>query len=144
MVAYKDMSPEQKAKHYERTERYRKKNMEKSNAASKKYYHANKEKCLARHKEWVEQNKEYVLTKQREKKRERKFQAISYLGGVCAACNGDFHPAIYEFHHLDPSTKDRDPSKMLQLSWKRVQAELDKCELLCANCHRLKHHGDKY
>lgn len=110
----------------------------------KKYYHANKEKCAIRAKNWRENNKEYIRTKQREDKRKRKEQAIAYLGGYCNRCKQTFHPAVYEFHHLDPKTKDRDPSKMLQLSWIKVQTELDKCVLLCANCHRLTHHEENY
>jgi len=114
---------------------------EKARAAALKYYHENKEKCAIKAKEWRAKNKEYVIQKQREDKRKRKLEAISYLGGKCFICGGEFHPAVYEFHHLDPTTKDRDPSKMLQLSWKRLSAELDKCKLLCANCHRLEHHN---
>lgn len=112
--------------------------------ASREYYHRNKEKCKARHKQWYTTNKEYAREKQRLKKRERKLEAIQYLGGCCSNCGGTFHPAIYEFHHINPEEKDRDPSKMLQLSKERLYKELDKCILLCANCHRLTHHGDRY
>lgn len=73
-------------------------------------------------------------------KRQRKLKAIEYLGGVCQKCNQEYHPAVFEFHHIDPSDKDRDPSKMTGLSWIRLKTELDKCQLLCANCHRLIHH----
>ncbi len=93
---------------------------------------------------WRDINKEYIRAKQRVYKRERKLKAIEYLGGVCKKCGGTFHPAVYEFHHRDQTLKDRDPSKMLQLSWKRLQEELDKCDLLCANCHRLTHHQENY
>lgn len=117
---------------------------ESAKVAAKKYYHANKEKCYQRHKEWYTNNKEYALEQQRLKKRQKKLWAIEYLGGCCSSCGGTFHPSIYEFHHLDPMTKDRDPSKMLQLSQGRLQKELDKCKLLCANCHRLEHHGESY
>lgn len=109
-----------------------------------KYYYANKEKCAEKARVWRLANLEYIKTKQREDKRKRKEQAIQYLGGKCQKCNGTFHPAVYEFHHIDPETKDRDPSKMLSLKWERVTAELDKCLLLCANCHRLTHHEDSY
>lgn len=112
--------------------------------ASLNWYHANKEKAAAKAKNWRSQNKEYVILTQRENKRKRKLEAIEYLGGKCSKCEQTFHPAVYEFHHLDPLTKDRDPSKMLQLSLERLKAELDKCILLCANCHRIEHHGDKY
>jgi len=117
---------------------------EKIAEASLKYYYANKEKCAEKARNWRNNNKEYIKEKQREEKRKRKVWAIEYLGNVCQSCGGIFHPAVYEFHHLDPTTKDRDPSKMLSLSKERLQNELNKCELLCANCHRVRHHGDNY
>lgn len=108
------------------------------------YYYANKEKCAEKAKAWRSKNKEYVLLKQKETKRKRKLEAIEYLGGKCKRCEGLFHPAVYELHHRNPNEKDRDPSKMLMLSWSRIKEELDKCDLLCANCHRLTHHEKNY
>lgn len=124
--------------------RYASKNKDKYAKWAREYYHRNKEKCAERARAWREANKEYRLEYQKLAKRKRKEEAIQYLGGVCKQCHETYHPAIYEFHHLDPSTKDRDPSKMLSLSWERLKAELDKCVLLCANCHRLTHHKDNY
>lgn len=112
--------------------------------ASREYYHRNKEKCKARHKEWYKLNKDYSLEQQKEKKRQRKLWAIAYLGGKCSRCSQEYHPAVYEFHHRNPEEKDRDPSKMMLLSKQRLQLELDKCILLCANCHRVEHHGENY
>lgn len=112
--------------------------------ASLKYYYSNKESCAARASVWRQENREYVRTKQREMKRQRKIEAIDYLGGVCKRCNQQQHPAVFEFHHRNPDEKDRDPSKLLGLSWEKIVQELDKCDLLCANCHRLTHHGDSY
>lgn len=108
------------------------------------YYYRNKEKCAEKAKNWRLANKEYIKEKQREDKRKRKLWAISYLGGCCSKCKQEFHPAVYEFHHTKPEEKDRDPSKMMTLSQERLKTELDKCILLCANCHRIEHHGDKY
>ena len=134
-----EMPPEEKAAVYARTERYRAKNRELYNAAARKYYHANKEICAERARRWRELNKGYIVEKQREQKRARKLWAVEYLGGVCARCKSVVHPAAFEFHHRDPSAKDRDPSKTLSLSMARLTAELDKCNLLCANCHRVVH-----
>lgn len=127
--------------HYERN---KEKIKERNRVAAKKYYHANKEQVSKRAKQWRESNTEYIRTQQRENKRQRKIDAICYLGSVCKKCSGVFHPSVYEFHHRDPTTKDRDPSKMLQLSKEKLYAELDKCDLLCANCHRLTHHEGNY
>lgn len=128
-IKYKDMSLEQKAVYC---------------AAALQYYHANKEQCAIKAKNWRLDNKEYIRQKQREDKRERKELAIRYLGGYCQKCLQIFHPACFEFHHRNPIEKDRDPSKMLSLSWERLKTELDKCDLLCANCHRLTHHMENY
>jgi methionyl-tRNA synthetase len=89
---------------------------------------------------WYEANKSLLLEKQKLKKRRRKLEAIEYLGGKCNNCGGMVHPAAFEFHHRDPAGKERDPSKMLNLSWERAKAELAKCDLVCANCHREIHY----
>ena len=143
-LKYNLMTAEQKAQHYINTENYRAKNKSVSRNASLKYYNANKEKCAKKHREYYKDNKELVLTNQREKKRIRKLWAIDYLGGKCSACGGEFHPSIYEFHHVDPELKDKDPSKAMLLSLKKLTEELNKCVLLCANCHRFEHHGKSY
>jgi predicted HNH restriction endonuclease len=117
---------------------------QKARAYSLAYYYKDKEKAADRARKWRDNNKEYKKEYQRRAKRDRKLKAIEYLGGVCSDCNQQFHPAVYEFHHIDPATKDRDPSKMLSLSWERLANELDKCKLLCANCHRLEHHKRNY
>lgn len=65
--------------------------------------------------------------------------AIQYLGGACIKCGWNKHPAGFDFHHRDPGTKDFQISSKANMSWKVVRAELDKCDLLCALCHRLLH-----
>jgi hypothetical protein len=70
----------------------------------------------------------------------RKKMAIEYLGGKCQKCGYDRNPAALEFHHRDGSEKEETINKLLRGSFKRVMEELDKCDLLCANCHRELHH----
>lgn len=141
---YIEMTDSQKECIKERNRRYRESHPEMARKAALIYYYNNKEKAAIKAKQWRENNRDYIRDKQRETKRQRKEWAIQYLGGLCKDCKQTFHPAIYEFHHRIPEEKDRDPSKMLQLSIKRLQKELDKCDLLCANCHRLTHHKDSY
>ena len=69
-----------------------------------------------------------------------KERAIAYLGGACRICGYDKWPAAFDFHHLDPMGKDFTISEAMT-SWERIKPELDKCELLCANCHREVHDG---
>lgn len=50
-------------------------------------------------------------------------------------------PVVMEFDHL--SDKESDVSKMVirGLSWERIQKEIAKCEMVCANCHRRRTHS---
>ena len=76
---------------------------------------------------------------------ERKTKAIIYKGSQCQRCGlhlRNSHYAVFEFHHHDKNTKDSDWSKMRLKSWAAVVKELDKCLLLCANCHRVVHSED--
>lgn len=58
---------------------------------------------------------------------------------ACALC-GERHPSCLEFHHRDPSEKDGEVSIALaHWSKEKLEAEIAKCDVLCANCHR-KHH----
>lgn len=68
-----------------------------------------------------------------------KQMAVEYLGGSCQRCNlTTTKYCVYDFHHRDPSQKDFSLSKVNK-SFERLKPELDKCDLLCANCHRLVH-----
>ena len=78
-----------------------------------------------------------------ERWKQRKINAINYKGGSCVDCNVSYPKApyvIFDFHHLDPNIKDVDWSKLRLRSWDKVINELDKCVLLCSNCHRIRHH----
>lgn len=68
--------------------------------------------------------------------------SVQYKGGKCQICGYDTCIGALEFHHLDPTKKDFGiGSKGYTRSWGRVQEELDKCIMVCANCHREIHAG---
>ncbi len=73
-------------------------------------------------------------------RRRIKARAVAHLGGVCLHCGFDGHPAAFDFHHRDPTQKDFMISSA-NAGWERLKTELDKCDLLCANCHRVVHAG---
>jgi hypothetical protein len=69
----------------------------------------------------------------------RKIKAIEYLGGKCKECGIIVHPAIFQFHHRDPNTKEASWNRKLRYyPWEKIRRELDKCDLLCGNCHLAK------
>lgn len=66
--------------------------------------------------------------------------AVDYKGGCCERCGYDRCIDALEFHHVNSSGKDFSISdKGYTRSWIKVKEELDKCMLLCANCHRELH-----
>lgn len=72
-----------------------------------------------------------------EYKRNNKAKAVEYLGGKCEFCGLiDEEIAVYDFHHIDPEEKEIAISDKLGLNFERIKEELDKCILICANCHR--------
>ncbi len=70
----------------------------------------------------------------------KKLKAIEYLGGKCKMCGYSKCPGALEFDHIDPTRKEFSISGKHGLTWSKIQTELDKCQLLCANCHREKHY----
>jgi predicted HNH restriction endonuclease len=72
----------------------------------------------------------------------RKLDAIAYKGGSCQVCGYDKYYGALQFHHRDPSKKDVVWTKLRLRSWEKITAELDKCDLLCANCHAEVHQKD--
>jgi cytochrome c553 len=58
----------------------------------------------------------------------------------CKRCGFD-NPAALDFHHTDQN-KSETISRMVRngRSWATIESEIEKCEVLCANCHRIEHY----
>lgn len=88
------------------------------------------------------QRAEYIKAAVVKRRKKIKEMAIEFKGGKCQCCG---YAACYnalEFHHPDPSKKDFGVSMDgLTRAWSKVQAEIEKCILVCANCHREIHAG---
>lgn len=60
----------------------------------------------------------------------------------CTFC-GEDHPATLDFHHTDPTKKDREVSYYVKnYQYSRAMQEVEKCMVLCSNCHRKVHFGE--
>lgn len=93
-----------------------------------------------RQKLFRDSNKDHVKQQTKQRREALKLKAVLYKGDRCEDCLQQFPLCCYDFHHVDPTTKDNDIGSMIQSSWDFVKNELDKCVLLCANCHRCRHY----
>jgi hypothetical protein len=70
-----------------------------------------------------------------------KERAVEYKGGKCVVCGYNKCIRAFDFHHIDPKQKDFGISQNCNKAWVKVKIELDKCILVCSNCHREIHDG---
>jgi hypothetical protein len=75
-----------------------------------------------------------------ERQKRFKIECVTYKGGCCQSCNYSKSLSALEFHHIDKGEKDFEISRAkLKTFNDSIKKELDKCVLLCANCHREEH-----
>jgi 5-methylcytosine-specific restriction endonuclease McrA len=85
---------------------------------------------------------EYMKAAVVKRRKKLKDMAIEYGGGKCQVCGYDRCKRALSFHHKEPSQKDFGlSSRGLTRSWEKTKTEIDKCILVCANCHMEIHEG---
>jgi hypothetical protein len=79
---------------------------------------------------------------QKKRRLNGKKELVLKKGGCCEKCGYDKNLRALEFHHKDPSLKSFGVSyiSIASKSWDDVLIEIEKCQLLCSNCHR-EHHS---
>ena len=75
-----------------------------------------------------------------ERGRRKKILLVEYKGGCCEKCGYDKNYAAFDFHHINPKNKDPTFKNLRYWSVEKAKSEVDKCLLLCANCHREEHY----
>lgn len=68
-----------------------------------------------------------------------KIASVMYLGGQCKNCGYCKNLSALEFHHTGGGKDFTLSSSTHNKKWSEIKKELDKCVLLCANCHREEH-----
>jgi predicted nucleic acid-binding Zn ribbon protein len=72
---------------------------------------------------------------------DNKKKSIEYKGGKCVVCGYNKCSRSLDFHHLDPNEKDYNISRNKNKKFENMIPELDKCVLVCKNCHGEIHEG---
>jgi hypothetical protein len=100
-----------------------------SNLRSKKYYEDN----VDHHKKVIAKRKKKILKEVRKKI----FQY--YKENPCVIC-GENDPIVLEFDHREKGTKIKEVSSLVGSGWgwETIKKEIEKCDVMCANCHRRK------
>jgi len=80
--------------------------------------------------------KKYLTEAVSKKRKVVKLWSIKYKGGRCIVCGYDKCPVALDFHHVRGKKEFSVGNIGYSRSWKKLRQELDKCVLLCANCHR--------
>ena len=117
---------------------------------------AEKQKVLDRNRDWQKRNPERVKayqTKAQNKTRKRgysigpKSERMDYVKqrkiaiGQCADCSmpcDEYTHVCFAFDHLDPTTKSFGLSRAHNHTYEQIDREIDKCELVCHNCHAIR------
>lgn len=99
--------------------------------SKKSHYQTYKEEYIARAKTATKEKRTWL----RELKKTLK----------CSRCPEN-HPACLQFHHLDPTTKSGNIGYLISIGWgkARLLAEMEKCEVVCSNCHFKEHWKEEY
>ena len=87
--------------------------------------------------------KECSAKKRKSLRQKFKEECITYKGGKCILCGYNKCPAALEFHHRNPLEKEfsiRDVHTSILSD--EIKQELDKCDLVCSNCHKEIHYGE--
>jgi hypothetical protein len=140
---------------------------EKKREYQRAYYENNKDKLRQVRREYYKENKEYYqrlnkenrlkwsqqpevaakLKEQRKLRADKHRQLISeiqlHYGCRNPSCQwkGEFQSCDLDYHHFDGSTKTNQVSWMATCSIEAILAEINKCVVLCAICHRRHHSG---
>ena len=97
------------------------------------------EKDRAANRRWYENNREGYPEKNRRKKEYLREIMREHKSKPCADCGSEFPFYVMDFDHRDADEKCLSVSKMAQqMSVRRLLDEIAKCDVVCANCHRIR------
>ena len=112
------------------------------NKSGRKKFCSNKCRCKQTYLNNPTDNHQSAYAYQKDRAEERKKEIIKIKGGQCEECGYSKNYAALCFHHIDPNQKDfgLDARKLSNTKWEKLLEEVEKCKLLCHNCHMEEHY----
>jgi hypothetical protein len=113
--------------------------------STRKWRQEHKKEMAEYRKKWYSNNQQQYY----KKLKERRYRNRDYLNKLkltlkCELCSQN-HPATLQFHHINPKEKDFCLAEASTCGWsiERIDEEIKKCKILCANCHSILHWNEK-
>lgn len=125
---------------------YRSRKANKLHSQCKDCYVVNRRKIWKEHyHKYGSHYRERAVERSKKIKDKLRIHMLEYLNGKsCVQC-GINDIRVLEFDHIDPKTKAFGIARAITstFSWERISVEIAKCQILCANCHKIKTAGEK-
>jgi len=98
-------------------------------------------------REWNYRNRNTRYAYKVERGHRLKAKVISILGNKCKHCELEYdgkNASVFQIHHVNPEEKEFvvNTRTLNNYAWARVEKEINKCKLLCANCHFMEHNEE--
>ena len=96
-------------------------------------------------KTYYEKNKKDLIQKINAKKKAHRTWFVNFKKQLACVTCGYNHSAALDFHHVEQKKSNKKVHELVSdgHTKKRILAEIDKCVVLCANCHRIHHHDER-
>ncbi len=98
-------------------------------------------------KGWYQRHKERLLEKSKQHDEELRQWLRRYKSRLCCMMCGENHPACLQFHHRNREEKSFTISQVIgrrrNISFRKLEKEISKCDILCGNCHAKLHWQEK-
>ena len=120
---------------------YRSKRNNKLHAQCKECYIIKRRKIWKDHyHKYGSKYRERAVERNKKLKTRLKLLLIEYLSDKSCIMCGNSDPRVLEFDHLDPNVKSFEIARAIHntISWDKILVEIEKCQILCANCHKIR------
>ena len=112
---------------------------ESANRSQREYYQRNKKHILEKQRERYQKNPKPYLEYSRQRIQEKaKYERELKDIAKCLDCGVDYPHYVMEFDHARGERKFTISGSGLSRSWETVLDEIDKCDIVCANCHKAR------
>lgn len=110
--------------------------MTKNAESCREYYANNRDKCTASSRRYYINNRDKIALKEKKEHQEKAKFIRRMKDKPCTDCGKCFPYYVMDFDHIRDKRKKM--NMMINLGWSAIFEEIDKCDVVCSNCHRIR------